>query len=177
MESHGRLGLHRGGIGRTFDLQPIPEDEKSASVVYEVRCAICRRRDWDRGGVGRADLVGFIADTGEWMELGRTIEIGGPEWEAELLRMASNLGVAADDPNFERKMGGLGPLHNGEYHTTIATRRGVVKVLRSLEEWPDWGSGGIKARCRRRHRINVSHDQIKEGIGAAERTRTGVLYF
>lgn len=30
---------------------------------YEVRCGVCRRRDWQRGGRGRADLVGRVSRT------------------------------------------------------------------------------------------------------------------
>jgi hypothetical protein len=90
--------------------------------------------------------------------------------------MASKLGVPTSGPEFESKMRGISPLHNGQYWSTIGTRRGIVKVLRALEEWPEWGSNGIRAKCRRGHRVNATPEHVRRAIAGVERSGQSGLY-
>lgn len=144
--------------------------------MYEVRCKVCRDRNWQTGGHGRSDFIGFVASTGEWFELGRTIDVGSPEWAERLQDRLNQAGITPDHPEFDDLRRALSHMYKGEYRSAMATTTGIVKVIKSLEEWPEWGSSGLRGKCRRGHRVNADHHAIAKGIAVAERVGRRVLF-
>lgn len=61
----------------------------SAATHLEVRCHVCRARDWERGGPGRADKLGVVDDLGELLMFTSWSRLPGDQRNPEPLGRAS----------------------------------------------------------------------------------------